>query len=423
MAVAKRSLVVLLTALTVAPLASPAAKAASGDDVLARLQALEKQVATLKQENEAMRREKQLRGRDAALVRQNADAPPNAATGQRPTGRDAREAYAASIPFAVKAVAPPEPGLLKVWGEGGAVWSGGDPILSPYNHIDLDPSNGITGRNDFFGLRPKVGWEAAAGFDYRFAASPWHVNGQFRYGESRTSLTAVSAGFLSFATGSLTTANSAEATLSERRWLADLALGRDIIGNGADAMQLKFGIRTAEFRAMTSALNNQSITFRFNTPQTTNGITYSSFIDGFNTSAPQESTFLGTGPRVGVDGSVRFAGSWAFDYLGDMAVLFGTQKFQRTTNASQSLTPAGIGTVPAPTTTFDTSSRFSTVFNPDIQLGVSYWMTQAVKVSLSYRLDAYFNVITALDNQNDPTKLQRIDRYVHGPRVAVTAQF
>lgn len=172
MAVTKCILTVLLATFTISPLASTAAKATSGDDVLARLQALENQVATLKQENEAMRREKQLRGRDAALVRQNADAPPNAATGQRPTGHDAREAYAASIPFAVKAIAPPEPGLLKVWGEGGAVWSGGDPILSPYNHIDLDPSNGITGRNDFFGLRPKVGWEAAAGFDYRFAASP-----------------------------------------------------------------------------------------------------------------------------------------------------------------------------------------------------------------------------------------------------------
>lgn len=46
-----------------------------------------------------------------------------------------------------------------------------------------------------------------------------------------------------------------------------------------------------------------------------------------------------------------------------------------------------------------------------------------MKISASYRLDAYFNVFAALDAQNDASRLHRIDRYTHGPRLAVTAQF
>jgi hypothetical protein len=52
------------------------------------------------------------------------------------------------------------------------------------------------------------------------------------------------------------------------------------------------------------------------------------------------------------------------------------------------------------------------------------WLAAALlKVSASYRLDAFFNVFSTLDVRNDPTKLQRMDRYVHGPRLAVSAQF
>jgi hypothetical protein len=48
-----------------------------------------------------------------------------------------------------------------------------------------------------FNLDPKIGWEAATGFDYKFANSPWHVNGQFRYGQGgNTSGTARSSGAL-----------------------------------------------------------------------------------------------------------------------------------------------------------------------------------------------------------------------------------
>jgi hypothetical protein len=76
-----------------------------------------------------------------------------------------------------------------------------------------------------------------------------------------------------------------------------------------------------------------------------------------------------------------------------------------------------------PTSTFDSTQRFTTVFNPDIQLGLSYWVTDAMKVSASYRLDAYFNVLNTLDAKNDPGKLRTMDRYTHGPRLAVSTRF
>jgi hypothetical protein len=66
--------------------------------------------------------------------------------------------------------------------------------------------------------------------------------------------------------------------------------------------------------------------------------------------------------------------------------------------------------------------RLSTVFNANLQVGVSYWMSPNLKLSASYRLDAWFNVLTGLSAVNDPIKLQTMDRYVHGPRVGVSAQ-
>jgi hypothetical protein len=67
--------------------------------------------------------------------------------------------------------------------------------------------------------------------------------------------------------------------------------------------------------------------------------------------------------------------------------------------------------------------RLSTVFNANLQVGVSYWMSPNLKLSASYRLDAWFNVLTGLSAANDPTKLQTMDRDVHGPRVGVSAVF
>lgn len=64
--------------------------------------------------------------------------------------------------------------------------------------------------------------------------------------------------------------------------------------------------------------------------------------------------------------------------------------------------------------------RFAAVFNTDLQLGVSYWFNPNVRISASYRLDAYFNAFNAT---LDPNTRDTISRYIHGPRLRVTAQF
>ena len=41
-------------------------------------------------------------------------------------------AYAADLPVAYKAPPPREPGRLTLWGEGGAIWTGGDPVAQAF---------------------------------------------------------------------------------------------------------------------------------------------------------------------------------------------------------------------------------------------------------------------------------------------------
>jgi Legionella pneumophila major outer membrane protein precursor len=286
------------------------------------------------------------------------------------------------------------------------IWSGGDPVDSFYNR-----SVGLATIPGFFPLTPKLGWEAATGFDYRFAGSPWHVSGQLRIGEARASASALIAqNFIVGGVGGAFNSDSPRADQKETHWLADMALGRDVIGSGPDAMQFKFGVRVAELRSVTNATNPRFASFA--------GAT-ASHVEN----APQDNRFLGAGPRIGLDGSVPMGSGWTFDYLGDVAALFGTQKFQRVTSLDNFVTNVPNTALVGVPRVVDAVEKFGTVFNSDIQLGVSYWVSQNMKISASYRLDAYFNVFAALDAQNDATRLQRIDRYTHGPRLAVSAQF
>jgi hypothetical protein len=397
----------LLTAIALGVVGQAPARADSADDALARVQALEKEIVAIKKENEALRQVTKLRAENASLKNRHVSA-----NSGRPTVRDLNDAYAADLPAYVKAVAPAEQARLRLWGEGGAIWSGGDPIYSFYQRVGLTPNN-FTNDERFFPLVPKVGWDAAVGFDYRFADSPWHASGQFRYGEARTTVTSSSSTSLIIdrPPPTLVSASDSErVTHKETRWLADLALGRDFFGGSADAMQLKFGVRVAELQATTNSVNSVS--------QVVTGI-FSASADNL---APQEHRFLGAGPRFGVEGAAPIGRGWTFDYLGDIAVLFGTQKLQRLQSIQNFVSvPAGLGPIVQPLP--ETVDKFGTVFNSDIQVGVSYWMSQNAKVSLSYRLDAYFNVFSSLDAQNDSTRLRRIDRYTHGPRLGVTAQF
>src|SRR5258708_6246867 len=125
MSFARYSVATLLMVSTWLGVMHAPARADSAEDALARIQSLEKEMAAIKKENEALRQLKKLREENASLKNRQ----PNT-NSARPANREPRDAYAADLPFYAKAVAPVERGQFRVWGEGGAIWSGGDPIDS-----------------------------------------------------------------------------------------------------------------------------------------------------------------------------------------------------------------------------------------------------------------------------------------------------
>ena len=53
-------------------------------------------------------------------------------------------AYAADLPVAYKARPPEEPGRFTVWVEGGAIWTGGDPVSRDFSLTDFTTFGGGT---------------------------------------------------------------------------------------------------------------------------------------------------------------------------------------------------------------------------------------------------------------------------------------
>jgi len=369
-------------------------------------------------------------------------------------------AYAADLPVAYKAPPPVEPGRFTAWVEGGAIWTGGDQVATDFSLNDFT----TVGRTrdtgtipGIFDLNPKVGWEAATGFDYKFAYSPWHVSGQFRYGESKASGSAASSGTLDPSllginsegcfgpiggnfpnrNGSLVTAcggsQSRSVTYKETHWLSDLALGYDVAGHGPTYVQVKGGLRIEEFVATRTTNTSQTNFVNFATPTTISCCanpgpdpTFSSLSVSKSASYTDRNNFLGAGPLIGLEGSARFLGAWSFDYKGDLAVLFGTQSEFETNISRTTSNPALLGMVNSNfsggfANTGPDGQRFVTMLSPDIQVGVSYWFTPNVKLGLSYRVDA----LIAVKNQKsaDADNLILPQRYWHGPRLTLTGAF
>ena len=428
---------ILVTALMFSGALAGSAFAASGDDVQARLQALEKENAAIRAENNALRHNKTLRAQNAALKSSTAitSVPEN---DSRAKSSDPFGAYAADLPMAYKARPVEAPRQFRVWAEGGAIWSGGDPVNSDYTLTNFNGLVGLGGIGGVggtipgsFDLTPKVGWEGATGFDYRFAGSAWHVSGQFRYGEGKASGSASSAGavdpVLLAALGAdpgtaISGTDSINRSNKETHWLADLAVGRDVFGSGPDAMQVKLGVRIGEWIGKTTS--TQSTAFNVTIPGGIDvlgdGSVLVSQISATTTNnLTQRASFIGAGPRIGVEGAVPLAGSWAFDYLGDVAVLFGNQKVVSSSSSSIAISPAILGALVGGGTNFtSTSELFSTALSADLQVGVSYWVTPNVKVSGSYRIDALMMFNTTAGATNSLP-----DRYTHGPRLGVSATF
>src|SRR6266511_2504835 len=84
-------------------------------------------------------------------------------------------------------------GVPTIWVEGAAIWTGGSNITGFGFPTFGEVAVGITGIDGFgtvdpppfVGQRPRVGWEAAFGADWRFAGTPWHVSFDVRGGLSK----------------------------------------------------------------------------------------------------------------------------------------------------------------------------------------------------------------------------------------------
>ncbi|MBW7971504.1 Lpg1974 family pore-forming outer membrane protein [Bradyrhizobium sp. BR 10289] len=420
----KKTLAVVLGA--AAALTAASASGGELEEVNARLELLERQNAAIRKENAALRENQRLIEANARLKLQSRRA---AVDGARTSTRSHQEnsaflavsavsrqngnplqSYAADFP--VKALPPTGPALFRAWVEGGAIFSGGDPISSFY------------GRPGQFDLTPKVGWESAVGFDYRFAGSPWHVSGQFRYGEGgkatgidSTSLTGA------FGGGSATSTETWAAAYKETHWLADLAVGHEIAGSGPSALQLKGGVRVAEFVTRSSNSDVQVFSASGVAPIVVPGFpAATAFSSTFSTANETRASFLGAGPLIGIEGSVPFAGKWSFDYAGDAAILFGRQLSTGSSRTTATITPSYLAALfpTLDTLNTDSSRQYAGVLSADIQVGLSYWLTQNLKLGASYRLDALINVFNETGTSNAGFTP---DRYTHGPRVTLTGQF
>ena len=283
---------------------------------------------------------------------------------------------------------PPAPVARDTWTwwiEGGA-----------FNTAGGDANLGAPG----LGLKPNWGPEGAVGFVWDPIA-PMHVVGQFRYGSASKSqsfaLTVASP------TGGTTIKTAGSQNLREDHWLIDFGIGRDF-GLGNTHAMWTLGVRVADLRAKLTA--NGSFTATTFTPGI-GGTVKTVFKGSF--SAQERTSFVGAGPRFGVQGDIPLGGPWSIDWLAGAAVLFGERSLQETATA--------FGTTTAPRLPVSDSRA---VFNLDAQGGLSYWFSPTMKISASYRFDGYWKALKTFNSAGNVTD---IDRFYNGPMVRLTAKF
>lgn len=270
------------------------------------------------------------------------------------------------------------------WIEGGAV----------------NASGGSVGFGPISGLKGGWGPEGAVGFDWQPFA-PMHVIGQFRYGTSSKSGGAFNIAGAS-PSGGTTFKAAGSQKLRDDHWLIDFGIGRDFGLGGSNALWT-LGVRVADLRdKLTASGNFTATTF---TPNAAHTATVKNVIKGaFNT--VERSTFVGAGPRFGVQGDIPLGNQWSIDWLAGAAVLFG----------ERSLTLS----VPGVTSFGASSTDTRAVFNVDAQAGLSYWVTPATKITASYRFDGYFNALKTL---NSSLNVTNVDRLYNGPMLRLTTKF
>jgi len=291
------------------------------------------------------------------------------------------------------------------WLEGGAQGVAG-----------IDPA--VTGFTPGF-VTPKRtwGWNGAFGFDYRID-EVWHASGSFRYGQNRTRETGTSpqVGVFGLVTSfgspfTVAVPGANNATRHETNWTADFMVGRDI-GIGANNPQVKVGLRVADIRGRT-----EGTAAWLPTPvPTPNNNTHS---------YQQINHFLGFGPRLAIEGSFPAGGGWFFDYMGGVAGLYSINRSVEQTVVITATSPIpafipfpALCLVGCPVSVTSEVNGF--LLNADAMLGVGYAFTPYAKLSVNYRVDAYFNAMRTFDANGNVVNVNRV---YHGPNVRLTLTY
>ena len=262
--------------------------------------------------------------------------------------------------------------------------------------------------------KPGHGGEGAAGFDYRFFNSPWHVSADVRYGSAKNSgafgrngtIVVPSVTLFAGPVGNFNAPVAANGTFVEREQhgLADFAVGRDI---GIGHAQIKAGLRIAEINSKTSGSAN------FLAPTLYSGGFFGVGLVGVQPGAfsfEQKSRFVGGGPRAGIEGNIPLGYGWSIDYLGGMAALYGVRSLDVSTAgeaASFAFTNFG-------------ASDTAFVFNLDAEAGLSYWLTTNLKLTAAYRFDGYWHALKTFDGNG---AVVNEDRFYQGPTLRLTGKF
>ena len=336
-------------------------------------------------------------------------------------------------------VKAPVRGETRMYLEGGVFWTGGDRIQygngdpffggktigDPGGPLPLPPNGvfppceavaAVCDSGSDPSVRPKLGIDGAIGFDHRFAGTRWHVNGEGRAGVSQgTSSFTDAFAFSTTSGGGLAFSASAtgEAKLTEWHWHTDLGIGYDII-SGRAPLQIKFGVRIAEVAATNKITTNGA--FSVQAPLGTTVVTATT-----NDLTTDRRSFLGAGPRIGMEGEVPLYSGWTLDYKGDAAILFGNTKIQSESVTSFAISGGGFSA----SGTFNSNNDYWTksiyVWNFDLQAGIGYWFSPNTKLSLSYRVDAFLDALR--QSRDDTLPGRSIDRYYHGPKVTLTSRW
>jgi hypothetical protein len=69
------------------------------------------------------------------------------------------------------------------------------------------------------------------------------------------------------------------------------------------------------------------------------------------------------------------------------------------------------------------SNDSTAIFNVDGQAGLSYWFSPNLKITASYRVDAYFNALKTIKPGTANGSFQNVDQIYNGPMLRLTSSW